>query len=50
MHLIAEVYKPNIYLPSKTTRTTNSMNVKLSIVWKVIVDHQRNLKRKMTAA
>lgn len=36
-------FKASVYLASKATRTTNSMNVKFSIVWKVIIDHQRNL-------
>lgn len=33
------------YLASKTTRPTNAMDIKLSIVWKVVINHQRNLKR-----
>lgn len=32
-----------MYLASKTSRSTNTMNIKLSIIWEVIVYNKRNL-------
>lgn len=35
----------NEYLAPKTTRTSNAMDIELTIVWKVIIYHERNLKK-----
>ena len=32
------------YLAAKTTRTTNAMDVKLTVIWEIIVYDKRNLK------
>jgi hypothetical protein len=32
------------YLAAKTTRTTNAMDVKLTVIWEIIIYDKRNLK------